>query len=70
MQQSNLTLISTLVSCRIGPLIDFEWDYHEAPLDFGNLGVPVNSPSAADNLGGIATDLGVERTLCVSTLTD
>jgi len=111
MQQSNLTLISTLVSRRIGTpaparvldhvtgeadggnavrfhdspepisalgalaqvcgrVIDFEWDYREAPLDFGDPGVPVNSPSAAENLGGIAIDLGVKRVLCVSALTD
>ena len=111
MQQSNLTLIFTLVSRRIGTpsparvldhfaeeadggnavrihyspepistlgalaqvcgrVIDFERDYRAAPLDFGDLGAPVNSPSAADNLGGIATDLGVERAQYVSTLTD
>ena len=46
------------------------WDYHEAPLDFDDLGVPVNSPSAADNLGGPPTDLGIKRVQCVSTLTD
>lgn len=111
MQQSNLPLISSLVSRRIGTsaavlvlfcvsedadsgiavrvyyspkrvntrsalaqifgqVIDFEWDYCEAPLDFGDPGVPVNSPSVGDKLDEIATDLGVEQVLCVMTLTN
>ena len=51
-------------------LIDFEHDYCEALLDFGDPGVPLNSPSVADSLDSIAADLGVERVVCVITLSD